>query len=144
MEWRVACYYVKQWWFIHKWAFRNIMTSKCSANFHWLECILKYHVNGLEQDYNNFNALTMELLLSCTKPSMWNVAVLMMLPSNGNIFRVTDPLCGEFTGDRWIPHKMASDTDLWCFLWIALEPTVEQIIETPVILDAIALIMTSL
>ena len=30
----------------------------------------------------------------------WN----MMTLSNGNIFRVTGPLCGEFTGDRWIPH----------------------------------------
>ena len=24
-------------------------------------------------------------------------------PGNGNIFRVTGPLCGEFTGHRWIP-----------------------------------------
>ena len=26
-----------------------------------------------------------------------------MTSSNGKIFRVTDPLCGEFTGHRWIP-----------------------------------------
>ena len=31
--------------------------------------------------------------------------VTMMTSSSGNIFRVTGPLCGEFTGDRWIPHK---------------------------------------
>ena len=30
-------------------------------------------------------------------------APLMMTSSNGNIFRVTDHLCGEFTGSRWIP-----------------------------------------
>ena len=29
----------------------------------------------------------------------------MMTLSNGNIFRITGPLCGEFTGHRWIPHK---------------------------------------
>ena len=29
----------------------------------------------------------------------------MMTSSNGNIFRVTSHLCGEFTGSRWIPHK---------------------------------------
>ena len=30
----------------------------------------------------------------------------MMTSSNGNIFRVTGPLCGEFTGHRWITsHK---------------------------------------
>ena len=27
----------------------------------------------------------------------------MMTSSNGNIFRVTGPLCGEFTDHRWIP-----------------------------------------
>ena len=34
--------------------------------------------------------------------------------TNGNIFRVTGPLCGEFTGDRWIPLTNASDAELWC------------------------------
>ena len=28
----------------------------------------------------------------------------MMTSSNGNIFRVTGLLCGEFTGYRWVPH----------------------------------------
>ena len=31
------------------------------------------------------------------------VNLIMMTSSNGNIFRVTGPLCGEFTGPRWIP-----------------------------------------
>ena len=38
----------------------------------------------------------------------------------------------------------ASDVELWYFLWSAPEQTVEQIIETQVIWDAIALITTSL
>ena len=33
----------------------------------------------------------------------------MMTSSNGNIYRVTGPLCGEFTGHRWIPLTKASD-----------------------------------
>ena len=49
----------------------------------------------------------------------------MMTSSNGNIFRVTGPFCGEFTGHRWIPHTKASDAELWCFLWSAPEKTVE-------------------
>ena len=32
----------------------------------------------------------------------------MMASSYGNIFRVTAPLCREFTGDRWIPHNYLS------------------------------------
>ena len=43
----------------------------------------------------------------------------MMTSSNGNMFRVTGPLCGEFTGDRWIPRTKASDAELWCSLWSA-------------------------
>ena len=31
-----------------------------------------------------------------------------MTSSNGNIFRVTGPLCGEFTGHRWILRTMTS------------------------------------
>ena len=34
----------------------------------------------------------------------------------GNIFRATDPLCGEFTDQRWIPFTKASDAELWYFL----------------------------
>ena len=68
----------------------------------------------------------------------------MMTSANGNIFHITGPLWGESTGDRWIPLTKASDAELWYFLWSAPEQTIEQIIETPVIWDEIALIMTSL
>ena len=33
----------------------------------------------------------------------------------------TGHLCGEFTGQRWIPYTKASDAELWCFLWSAPE-----------------------
>ena len=67
----------------------------------------------------------------------------MMTSSNGNIFRVTGPLCGEITGYQQTSFIKASDVELWCFLWSAPEQTVEWTIETSVIWDAIALIMTS-
>ena len=41
--------------------------------------------------------------------------IVMMTSSNGNIFGDTCPLCGEFTGNRWIPLRKASDAELWCF-----------------------------
>ena len=46
--------------------------------------------------------------------------VSMMTSSNGSIFRVTGPLCGEFTGHRWIPLTKASDAELWCFFYLRL------------------------
>ena len=71
------------------------------------------------------------------------VGTAMVTSSNGNIFRVSGLLCGEFTGDRWIPRPKASDVEL-CFLWSVPEQTIEQTMETPVIWDTIALIMMSL
>ena len=52
----------------------------------------------------------------------WNLELEnMMTSSNGNIFRVTGHLRGDFTGPRWIPHTKASDAKFWCFLWSASE-----------------------
>ena len=66
------------------------------------------------------------------------------------IFRVTAPLWGESPSHRWIPLTGASDAELWRFLfcffcfWPSPQQTVKQTMETPVIWDAIALIMMSL
>ena len=68
----------------------------------------------------------------------------MMTSSNGNIFRVTGPLWGEFTGQRWVPLTKANGAELWCFIWSAPKRMVEQTIETLVSLDTTMLIMTSL
>ena len=151
---------------------------------------------------------TIEAAAPCKCPQDTDIQYMhiMMTSSNGNIFRVTDHLCREFTGHRWIPSTKASDAELWCFfficvwingwvnnreagdlrrnrahydvivmytvhlpslwgestghrwfpltkaseaelwcfLWPAHEQTVVQTIETLVIWDAIALIMTSL
>ena len=43
----------------------------------------------------------LDLFWGCIGHGQYN----MMTSSNGNIFRVTGLLCGEFTGHRWIPHK---------------------------------------
>ena len=52
--------------------------------------------------------------------------------------------CGEFADHLWISRTKSSDAELWCFLWSAPEPTVEHTMATPVIWEAITLIMTSL
>ena len=51
------------------------------------------------------------------QPPGFNKQMVMMTSSNGNFFRVTGPLRGEFTGHRWIPLTKASDAELWIFLW---------------------------
>ena len=67
----------------------------------------------------------------------------MMTSSNGNFFPALLAFVREFTGYRLIPLTKASDTELLCLLWSEPEQTAVQTIETPVIRDAIALIMTS-
>ena len=52
------------------------------------------------------------LLLLSTVTTWWP----MMTSSNGNIFRVTGPLCGEFTGHRWISLTKASDASMFSLI----------------------------
>ena len=52
----------------------------------------------------------MAILGECTGPQLD-----IMTSLNENIFRGTAHLCGEFTGDRWIPCTMASGADLLMF-----------------------------
>ena len=49
-----------------------------------------------------------------------NFRVSMMTSSKGNIFRVTGPLCGEFTGLRWIPLTKASNAEFDVFFELCL------------------------
>ena len=64
---------------------------------------------------NNIKCLSYCFVLPVPLPmSQWHDDV-----TKWNIFRVTGPLCGEFTGHRWIPLTKARDTELWCFLWSA-------------------------
>ena len=43
-----------------------------------------------------------------------------MTSSYASNSRVTGPLCGEFTGHRWIPLTKVSDAELWCFFYLRL------------------------
>ena len=94
-------------------------------------------INGSANDFSTDISAMLALLLL-------RGSVLMMMLLNGNIFRVSGPLWGESAGHRYIPVTKLSDSEFWCFIWSAPEQMTESVIETPVIWDAIALIMTSL
>ena len=70
--------------------------------------------------------------------TVWNYWLIMMTWSNGNIFHVTGPLWGEFTGHWWIHLTKASNTESWCFLWSALKQIVVWAIVNPAIWNATA------
>ena len=73
------------------------------------------------------------------KLHFWNKHI--MTSSNGNMFRVTGPICGNppVTGEFLSQRPMTWNSDVFFH-----EQTVKQTMETLVIWDAIALIMTSL
>ena len=59
----------------------------------------------LHLKWDNWNiACCQWLILKCMDTMDWyQTPINMMTSSNGNIFRVTGPLCGQFTGVRRIP-----------------------------------------
>ena len=88
------------------------------SNLRQLECLF-HNLFSLKL---NAKALKCQWFLhKSDSDSMSDVTILMMTPSNGNIFRVTGHLCGKFTGHRWIPRTKASGAELWWFLWFAPE-----------------------
>ena len=81
--------------------------------------VSKYHssqqqmTNGHHQVHHNWRLAIKYFLETCL--------FIMMTSWNRNIFHVIGPLCGEFTGHRWIPLIKGSDSELWYFLWSAPE-----------------------
>ena len=70
--------------------------------------------------------------------------IIMMTSSNGNIFRVTGPLCGEFTGHGEFPTQRPVTRSFDGFFDLRLN---KQLSKQPLgwwFLDAIVVIMTSL
>ena len=72
------------------WCPGNTETQGISSND--LNCKVNLSLSSARKDYNDLCHFS------------------MMTSSNGNIFRVTGPLCGELTGHQWIPLTKASDT----------------------------------
>ena len=134
--WFVVCsatnHYLKQYWHIVNSNLRNKFQWNCKRN----SCIF-IQQNAFENVVCGMTVVLSQSQCSgnTTKSSdgsssTWSNADnqtfrSMMTSSNGNVFRVTGHLCGEFTGFRWIPRTKASDAELWCFLWSAHERTVE-------------------
>ena len=59
-----------------------------------------------------------DLIAGFARLKRLDVPIIMMTLSNGNIFRVTGPLCKEFRSPANSLTE-ASDAELWCFLWFA-------------------------
>ena len=91
---------------------RYFLVSPWSNKLHWqTKCFVC--TQPMRADITVWCCLSSDGLIHKMIPTF------MMTPSNGNIFRVDGPLCGELTGHRWIPRTKASDGEPWCFHWSA-------------------------
>ena len=61
---------------------------------------------------------SLQLCFSDSLVLRWLLVFYMMTSLNGNNLRVTGPLCGEFTGQRWIPLTKASEARALMFSFI--------------------------
>ena len=75
-------------------------------------------------DYTRFRDVSGGAFDEITLTDLWSLII--KKSSNGNIFRVTGPLWGESTGDRWVPLTKASNAELWCFISSLPEQMIEQ------------------
>ena len=80
---------------------------------------------------------------------MWNSLWIescqnMMAISNGTIFRVTGPLCGEFTGPGDFPAKRSVTRSFDVFFDLRLNKRLSKKNARLVIWDTIVVIMTSM
>ena len=85
----------------------NKLLNKQSSLRNWSQ--ISY--NALNKKYPTMLHFVRSMNISSTKMvqcGIWDwciVGFVMMTSSNGNIFRVTGHLCGEFIGPRWIPAQ---------------------------------------
>ena len=96
--------HVVAFWMVKAWACKSCDTSKSPWNG---SC--QWTIFGLG---NVLSSVRCQAVTSTTAD------FLMMTSANGNIFRVTGPLCGEFTGHPWISITKASDAELLMFFMI--------------------------
>ena len=115
--------------------YRNAI-SKITFNIpQWNEILSKFGIRGtLDYQRETWKGLEnkwgLSGLISAIGPGLaggvggvfFHVVILPSLHHHDDVikwkhFPLHWPLCGEFTGHRWIPHTKATDAELSCFLW---------------------------
>ena len=109
---------------------KNDCKDMCQLSAHTAHTIVKnigkYRLYFRQSIYTTYDKLYRHLLtplnlslhICDSSEQSCIIMMIMMTSSNGNIFRVTGHLCGEFTGLRGIPSTKASDAELWCFFYM--------------------------
>ena len=127
--WNILEYY---WWTLH-----NQCVVIAERIIHYLQkCFQSLTSSWDLKDYRGlplwFNGIMISMENLCSKPyptdMLYRGHLSWLLDFRRHqmetFFRVTGPLCGEFTDHWWIPLTKTSDAELWSFLWSPPEQTV--------------------
>ena len=112
--------YIYRFYFVYSCQMDDILNGRYSAQRYWLPVVAVKPINCMIQRnvailiFLSYS-LKYALDLSLSDKYWFAILCIMMTSSNGNIFRVTGLLCGEFTGARWILRTKVSNEELWCF-----------------------------
>ena len=118
MMWHVVCSHGQLW------IFQPVRLIYAYRKWCWKTHYLAFTRNETRDDNEKTvpretqQSITGKVQMPFPGKSSW--FFIMMTSSNGNIFRVTGLLWGEFTGHHLIPLKKASDAELWCLFYLCL------------------------
>ena len=85
---------LKYFWFLQDWPKLESISNELDI----AAMCSRRHKQSIVTSSSSVSMVQLFGFMSCNE---WNkVYIIMMKSSNGNIFRVTGPLCGEFTGHR--------------------------------------------
>ena len=99
----------------------QVITQQSCIEYVFTHPCHKLYGNWASWSYRHINQWWPDVIRTPMFKFNWN----LMTSSNGNKFRTTGHLCGEFTGHRWIPRTKVSDAEHWCFIWSVPEYTAE-------------------
>ena len=104
--------------FTQIWIWHNYRYTFVGVGFHHPRHSFNWNPVVITNVLHNFPANNPKgLAPNSDRPATYTIPN-MMTSSNGNMFRVTGHLCGEFTGHRWIPLTKTSDAEFYfscCF-----------------------------
>ena len=134
---------IRSKWQLHSWPGKWQQSQKLSFKYcykhsaiHQIQISTSPHMKYISR---NIHSLVFVVIL------LWFGLYMYHCVIKWKYFRITGPLWGESTCYRWIPLTKISDAERWSvFFDLCLKKTIEQTIETPVIWDAVTLIMQSL
>ena len=112
------------------WCFLCWSNWKVDMAMTWAAMTLTWHFCHVTQDFTHEIHILWKIAHTVMFiPCVWLPQTFLCVNEtspNEKIFRVTGPLCREFTDHRWIPLTKVSDAELWWFCYLHLKKQLSE------------------